>query len=418
MKQILLFLILCGSVLATVPESESIRQYFTLGAATTEFEYTIPANSSDDILVYKKLISTGAETLLTITTDYTIASGGDFLTGGIVTIDPALGVLYQVIIVRSIKTSQETAQGAITPTSVVASLDKLTRTVQDLVDRKDRSWRLPNSDAESFDVEMPTLADRASTFPFFNSSGVLTYVSDLITNSETASAFGVSLMQAADATAAKVLLLLSPSDAVEFAGITGTTGTFTDHVTLETTANFVGSDDSDIELGGSGTEKFTVRGATGNTDIEGTLEVDGVAVLGVGSVLDTGGGVISTDADLRIVDKKYVDDNVEFGTYIASDSLSAPIAETEVYLANSNGFVSVIATSTTDDIIITGLVNHGSGLSNRQKQSVAQNDSGSITLMVADGDTFQILITPDSATTMLISWRGMGLGKDDAPTKQ
>ena len=91
---------------ATVPGGESTRVAFTLDADDTTFLFKLPVNSSDDIEVYKRLISTGEETLLTITTDYTVAAnGGDYAAGGTVTTTDTYGVLYQIIVVRNIKVS-------------------------------------------------------------------------------------------------------------------------------------------------------------------------------------------------------------------------------------------------------------------------------------------------------------------------
>ena len=406
MKKALIFLILCGSVLATVPQSESVREYFTIGAATTEFVFTQPVNSSDDVFVYKKDISTdatlkspGNETLLSLTTDYTIvATGGDYLNGGTVTTNSALGVTFQVVIVRTIKKSQETAQGAITPTSVVAALDKLTRTVQDLQDISDRSWRLPQSDAESFDVEMPTLADRAETFPYFNASGVLTYVSDLITNSEAASTFGLSLMQAANAAAGRVLLELDTSDAVEFAGITGTTGAFSADITLGAGASLRGGATSGIVIN---TDKFVVAtNGTGNTTIAGTLNVTGVATLAATSVLAS--SPATADDSTNIATTAYVQNNLGFGTYTSSSTTTVPMIAGENYVARQDGFITVQVTASA--VALCTLTAKIDGNTRCQDQAVISGLAG-FTIAVANGETVLITTTgtPDVAQ---IFWRG------------
>ena len=404
MKKIMIFLMLCGAVFATVDDGESIRQYFTIGAATTEFLFTQPVNSSDDVFVYKKDISTdatlkspGDETLLTITTDYTIvATGGDYLNGGTVTTNSALGVTFQLVIERTIKKSQETSQGAMTPTSAVAALDKLTRIVQDLQDRIDRSWRLPSSDATSFDVEMPTLADRAETFPFFNASGVLTYVSDIITNSEAASPFGLSLMQAANALASRVLLELTTSDAVQFAGITGTTGNFSGSVTLAAGADFIGSATSDITIN---TDKFTVAGATGDTVIDGTLST-GVATLAASSVLAS--SPATADDSTKIATTAYVQANIGFGTYDNASTTTDPMIAGEAYVARQDGFVSVMVRASGAAVcIVTGEIGSGDRV---RDQAVISGWAG-FTMPVANGETFTIETT-GIPQTVLIFWRG------------
>jgi len=411
MKKIMIFVLMCSAcAFATVDDPESIRQYFTIGPATDEFIFTQPVTSSDDVFVYKKDISTdatlkspGTETLLTITTDYTIvATGGDYLNGGTVTTNSALGVDFQLVIVRTIKKSQETSQGAITPTSVVTALDKLTRTVQDLQDQSDRSWRLPQSDATTFDVEMPTLADRAETFPFFNASGVLTYVSDLVTNSETASAFGVSLMQSANALAGRVLLELTTSDAVEFAALTATTGAFSGSVTLAAGADFIGSATSDIAIGGSGTEKFTVAGATGNTVIAGTgtLTVAGVATLGAASELAS--SPATADDSTKIATTAYVQANIGFGVYTSDSTTTQPMIAGEAYTARQDGFVTVLVQASGVAVsIVTGKI----GASNRVRDQAVISGWAGFTMPVANGEAFTITTTGSPGTVEIV-WRG------------
>lgn len=387
---------LTNIVFATVPSTENIRDTYTLGAATTEFDVTIPANSNDELLVYKKLITTGVETLLTITTDYTIvADAGGYLDGSTVTTNAALGVLYQVVIVRSVKTSQETAQGAITPTTVVASLDKLTRIVQDLVDRVDRSWRLPDSDAESFDVEMPTLAARLSSYPYFDASGILTYVSSIVTNGALASNTGLELMQAATPAAARGTLELDTTDAVEFAAITGTTGAFSGSITLGANADLIGSASSDITIN---TDKFTVAGASGNTVIAGTLST-GVATLAASSVLAT--SPATADDSTKIATTAYVKLNTSFGDFTSLDIADDAMEINEDYTAAQDGFVSVIFGT-------VGTASHMSGQiggSTRVQDKAETNSAGGFTLVVASGDIFRIntAVAPESYS---IYWRG------------
>ena len=156
---ILLFLMFVIPTYGTVSNGETVRQSFTCNGSTTTYTFTFACNSSDDVLVYAPLTSTGQPTAaLTIDTDYTIAStGGSYLNGGVVTISPALAATYTVKIVRRIKQSQETSSGAITATSIVAALDKLTRAIQDAEDRKDRSLHIPENDSTSFDMTIPTL---------------------------------------------------------------------------------------------------------------------------------------------------------------------------------------------------------------------------------------------------------------------
>ncbi len=172
-KLMFLMMLIVAPVLAIVSDGESVRQSFTTNGSTTTFTFTFKCNSSDDVLVYSPVIATGLPiAALVEDTDYTIApTGGSYLNGGVVTISPALEATVALRIVRRIKQSQETAQGAITPTSIVTALDKLTRQVQDAEDRRGRSLRIPESDSVAFDMTLPNAIDRAGKVPVFDESG-------------------------------------------------------------------------------------------------------------------------------------------------------------------------------------------------------------------------------------------------------
>ena len=396
-----LILLLAGLASASVPESESIREYFTLEAGTTTFTFTQPCESADDILVYKRYVEAdsdteGTETLLTVTTDYTIAAtGGDYANGGVVTISPALGVNYEVVIVRKTQQSQEVAKGAVTPASVIEMVDRLTRQVQDLQDRLDRCVRLQMSDPESFDVEIPGLYGRAGTYPFFNADGELTFVSTVdASGTLTATPWSETLLAASDAAAARGVIGIDTTDDVEFAGITGTTGTFSGlitangGVTLGAGDDLIGSATSDITIN---TNKFTVAGATGNTVIAGSLGVTGVATLGDGSLLAA--ATEAADTDRTVVDKAYVED----GTTVSYDA-EGGYSNCDVDATNTKVYTKYL-TGTTDADTSTSVA-HGvtTGYSKILAVSAAVGDGSSMTVC----DYFNV--TTSAANTHRVSW--------------
>jgi len=159
-RAIILSLLLCTSIFATVPQGESTREYFVCDNVITNFTFTMPSNSSDDIFVYRHTIATGAELLLTISTQYTIApTSSDYLNGGVVTTIATYDSTFQIVIVRKIKQSQERTSAVISVNTVVLGLDKVTRQVQDLWDRWERTVRLPESFSDSFDMELPFIEE-------------------------------------------------------------------------------------------------------------------------------------------------------------------------------------------------------------------------------------------------------------------
>ena len=300
MKKLLIVLFLVtAQVFATVSDGETVRQAFQSDGVNTTYTFTFSCNSSDDVFVYAPLTATGDPTAaLTVDIDYTIApTGGSYLNGGVVTISPALASTFTVKIVRRIKQSQGTSSGAVTPTSIVAALDKLTRMLQDAEDRKNRSLHIPDSDATSFNMEIPNSVDRASKFLGFDTVGNVTLFDSTGSGSGvTHSSFGTSFAITATASSARTLLELSTSDDVEFATIAGTTGAFSGlitangGVTLGAAVDLIGSATSDITFN---TNKFTVAGATGNTVIAGTLDItDNIDPT---SYETTNGGFLNSD---------------------------------------------------------------------------------------------------------------------------
>lgn len=222
LKRLLLLLLFATTAFATVPSTETKREYFTCNGTTTTFTFISPCNSSDDIQVSKKLISTGEPTLLVEDTDYTITNtGSSYLEGGVVTISPALASTYQVVILREIVTSQETASGAITPVTIEAALDKLTRESQDV--RYDLNYRaliFPQTDPDSITGAIPNAVDRAGkVLGFDDSTGAPTAVAELPESSAAVSTFMEGMLDDVNAAIARGTLGMDTDDDVEFADL-------------------------------------------------------------------------------------------------------------------------------------------------------------------------------------------------------
>jgi hypothetical protein len=71
----------------------------------------------------------------------------------------------------------------------IAAVDKLTRQVQDLEDRINRSIRLQESDATSFDMKLPGLDGRKSAYPYFGTDGALSLVNSVASDNTVVSTF-------------------------------------------------------------------------------------------------------------------------------------------------------------------------------------------------------------------------------------
>lgn len=132
-KIILITLLLCSSLFATVPPNETINEFFDCDGDSNTFTFTIPAYSASDIKVRKIHITDGNMTPLVQDVDYTIAStGGSYLNGGVVTTISVIPATYKLEIYRQITISQETSSASVNPISITNGLDKLTRITRDL----------------------------------------------------------------------------------------------------------------------------------------------------------------------------------------------------------------------------------------------------------------------------------------------
>ena len=410
MKKILIWIMLFAApVFATVPAGESIRQAFNCDGSETEFTFTQPFNSSSDVKVYTYLIATGVEELLVESTGYTIAAmSSDYLNGGVVTTTATYASTYRLVIVREIEKTQETTTGMMTPVTAAAALDKISRQIQDLEDRKDRSIHLQESDASTFDMELPGLDGRANSYPYFGSTGELTFVSTVSLGGVSASTYGDTLLQATDAEASLVILGLAPADDFAFTDgvLTGTLtvageSTFNGNVTLGAT--------SDIDMN----SKFTVAGADGNTVIVGTLDVTGVATIADASLLKTSA---APTTDAMIANKKYVDDsisNLSMSAFFTTDSESQTYIKAHAYLSQVDGFVCGFVTLNSSQSLQCYVVRPGvgtdpvvNGILVQNIQSVASGQELSFSFSVAAAEYWEIR-TDSTSGTLNILWRGL-----------
>lgn len=162
-----------------------------------------------DLVVILKQDSDGSETLQTLATDYNISGAGVIGSGGTVTFVTAPASGYTIVIYRDPALTQTTDLVENDPHPAETeerSFDKLTMIVQRLKDRLDNSLRLRNSDFTG-DFFLPVLVDRISMYLGFDSSGDPVALA-APTGTSLTSVFGQTLIQAADAAAARTTLVL------------------------------------------------------------------------------------------------------------------------------------------------------------------------------------------------------------------
>lgn len=142
------------------------RVNYTGNGSVSTYPYTFRIFQDADLLVTVTDTS-GAETTLTLTTDYTVTGAGDSGGGNVVLVSNSQAWLtagkltsgYGLVIRRVLELTQETDirnQGDFFPESHEDEFDKLTMVDQQQQDEIDRSVKLPESiDPASFDASIP-----------------------------------------------------------------------------------------------------------------------------------------------------------------------------------------------------------------------------------------------------------------------
>jgi hypothetical protein len=134
---------------------------YTGNGVASAFSYTFKILSDSDLLVTKRLISTGVETTLALTTDYTVTGAGEAGGGTVTLVAGALSALYELHIRRVRPLTQTTSirdEGDYFASTHETAFDKLAMVDQQQQDEIDRSLKLPETiSPEDFDTTLPGL---------------------------------------------------------------------------------------------------------------------------------------------------------------------------------------------------------------------------------------------------------------------
>lgn len=257
--------------------STTNRKSFTGNGATTSFA-TSPMVFFDtsDLKVYVVTTATGAATLLTENTHYTV-SGGDGSTG---TVSLAGGsapygapsAAQTLLIVRELPLTQaaDFANNDASDAEVVEdALDRLTIIAQQLEDANNRALTLPTSDVTGVSTELPT--PEASTLIGWNSAGTaLENKTPADVDLTLVSAFAATLLDDADAAAARATL-----GAAARGANTDLTSVFLDNTGLKV-KDMNASHGLTIKPGSNITADRTLTVTTGDADRNLQLDADHV----------------------------------------------------------------------------------------------------------------------------------------------
>ena len=225
----------------TVSSTTNRKEYTGDGATVTFATSPVVFFDEGDLTVYKVVTATGAATLQTLTTDYTV-SGGSGSTGT-VTMVVAPTSAQTLVIVRELDLVQEVdfVNNEATDAEVSEdALDKLTLMAQQLDAKIDRSARLADSDVSGASVELPTPS--ANKLLAWNSGGTALENKAAADVPLTAvSSFIDTLLDDATAAAARATLLIGTKSSVASAttpDIWTGTGSLIDYTGTATATGF------------------------------------------------------------------------------------------------------------------------------------------------------------------------------------
>ena len=144
----------------TISSSTRKAGPFTGNGVTTAFPFSFKVFSTADVLVVQALTSTGAETVQTLTTNYTVALNADqnVSPGGTVTMLVAPPTGYTLTLTSQVDNLQAvdvTNGGGFYPKVLNNAFDKATIQIQQLAEKVGRALKLPVSSTASADLPAP-----------------------------------------------------------------------------------------------------------------------------------------------------------------------------------------------------------------------------------------------------------------------
>lgn len=160
----------------TISSTTRIAGPFVGNGTASVFPFTFKVFSAADIDVIRLTVSSGVETTLVLTTDYTVTLNVDQNSnpgGSITLVAGNLASGFTLTITSDIANLQPTDltnQGGFYPEVITDSFDRATIQIQQMADEVARSIKAPISDA-SPDMELPSASVRANTFLAFDASG-------------------------------------------------------------------------------------------------------------------------------------------------------------------------------------------------------------------------------------------------------
>lgn len=183
------------------------RSDFTGSGIAGPFPYYFKVFTDSEIAVYKTLISTGVQTTLTLTTDYTVSGAGND-DGGSVTLTSTLSADYTLSIQSVPNIEQQTDirnESGFFPDSIEDQFDRCIAIDKKQQEEITRAIVIPAGDAAEVSLILPNAAERASKVLAFDSNGAVT-ASATVAGGVTVSSTMTPFVAAASLQSARTLL--------------------------------------------------------------------------------------------------------------------------------------------------------------------------------------------------------------------
>ena len=161
----------------TISSTTRLAGPYTGTGTTGPFTFAFKVFQASDLYLVKIEIATGIETVLVLTTNYTVTLNGnqDGNPGGSITLVAALTSAYKLMITSDMANLQPTDitnQSGFYPEVITDALDRATIQIQQMSDELTRSIKIPISDGLSLDMELPPVASRTNKYLVFDASGL------------------------------------------------------------------------------------------------------------------------------------------------------------------------------------------------------------------------------------------------------
>jgi hypothetical protein len=186
------------------------RVAYSGDGVTAAFPVPFSFLNASDLEVIQRTIATGAESLRSLSTHYTVSGGGGG-TGTVTAVVPP-SVAVQWIIRRNtapVQLTDYTPHDPFPAETHERAIDRITMRAQELGEELARALKLPKTDSASLGVTLPSSVERAGKYLKFGAAGEPVAANELLTGALTVSAFIQSFLDDVNATAARATLGLT-----------------------------------------------------------------------------------------------------------------------------------------------------------------------------------------------------------------